>query len=290
VNKDYLVVSSSQVKNVSYLGPIGTFTQVAANLYFADNCLLQPCATIDDVFAAVTLKLSDYGVVPVENSTEGAVNNTQDCLIDSHLTIVGEVVVSIVHHLLVNKELQSAAKIERIASHKQSLAQCRNWLKANFPNTELLEVSSNGQAAQLASENSSTASIAGSLAAETYGLRIERQAIQDKSNNSTRFLVLADSNKAAAATGTDKTSVLIYTHNKPGALFRILQPFEELGVSLSKIETRPSKIEAWEYVFFIDFDGHICDPLVIELFARLKQCTAEIKVLGSYAKFSSERR
>jgi chorismate mutase/prephenate dehydratase len=281
-------VSSSQVKKVSYLGPIGTFTQLAANLYFAEGCEYQPCVTIDDIFSAVEGKLTDFGVVPVENSTEGAVNNTQDCLIDSALTIVGEVVVPITHHLLVNKALNGADQIEKIASHKQSLAQCRNWLKAHFPNTQLLEVSSNGQAAQLASENPSIAAIAGALAGESYGLRTQHSAIQDKSNNSTRFLVLADHKKATAATGADKTSVLIYTHNKPGALFRILQPFEELGVSLSKIETRPSKIEAWEYVFFIDFDGHINDPLVIELFARLKKSTAEIKVLGSYAKFSGK--
>ncbi len=247
-----------------------------------------PCATIDDVFLAVEQRRTDFGVVPVENSTEGAVNNTQDCLIDSQAAIVGEVVVPIVHHLLVNKELTCFAEIAVIVSHKQSLAQCRNWLRANFPETKLLEVSSNAEAARLAAETTSTAAIAGSLAAELYGLRTAHDAIQDKSNNSTRFLVLADKIRSTPPSNADKTSLLIYTHNKPGALFRILQPFEELGISLSKIETRPSKIEAWEYVFFIDFDGHAKDPLVIELFARLAKATAEIKVLGSYAKFASK--
>ena len=281
-------MSSSQSKKISYLGPIGTFTQLAANTYFADGCEFMPCATIDDVFLSVEQKLSDYGVVPVENSTEGAVNNTQDCLIDSHLTIVGEVIVPIVHHFLVNREQTDLTKIHRIASHKQSLAQCRNWLKAHFPNTELLEVSSNAQAAQLAAQDPTTAAIAGSLAGELYGLQTAHKAIQDKSNNSTRFLVLSGNANSSMPTGGDKTSVLIYTHNKPGALFRILQPFEELGISLSKIETRPSKIEAWEYVFFVDFDGHINDLLVSELFTRLEKCTAEIKVLGSYAKSLSK--
>ncbi|MFT4861016.1 MAG: chorismate mutase/prephenate dehydratase [Pseudohongiellaceae bacterium] len=288
MNKDYPVVSSSPPIKVSYLGPIGTFTQLAANVYFTAGCEFMPCATIDDVFLAVEKKLSDFGVVPVENSTEGAVNNTQDCLIDSQAVIVGEVVVPIEHHLLVNKELGDLAQIEVIASHKQSLAQCRNWLRTKFPNTQLLEVSSNAEAARLAAENTCTASIAGSLAAELYGLRTAHSAIQDKSNNSTRFLVLADNARRTLPSDADKTSVLIYTHNKPGALFRILQPFEELGISLSKIETRPSKIEAWEYVFFIDFDGHAEDPLVIELFARLEKATAEIKLLGSYAKFVSK--
>jgi len=281
-------VSSSAPKKISFLGPTGTFTQLAANLYFAEQVDYLPCPTIDDVFANVEQKISEYGVVPVENSTEGAVNNTQDCLIDSQLAIVGEVIVPIVHDFLVNKALKNTAQIERIVSHKQSLAQCRNWLMSNFPHTQLQDVSSNGQAAQLASEDASTAAIAGALAGKMYGLKSLHSAIQDKSNNSTRFLVLAENEKATTPSGADKTSLLIYTHNRPGALFRILQPFEELGVSLSKIETRPSKIEAWEYVFFIDFDGHVEDKLVIELFARLEQCTAEIKVLGSYAKFSSE--
>lgn len=282
-------MSSSQVIKVSYLGPMGTFTQLAANLYFADDCDFIPCSTIDDVFASVEQKHSDFGVVPVENSTEGAVNNTQDCFIDSPLRIVGEIVVPIVHHFLVNKSFIAGAEIQRIASHKQSLAQCRNWLKKHFPDTELVEVASNAQAARISSENKLTASIAGALAGKMYGLKVKHAAIQDKSNNSTRFLILADKSNGIPPSGADKTSVLIYTNNEPGALFRILQPFEELGISLSKIETRPSKVEAWEYVFFIDFDGHIEDPLVIDLFSRLQGCTAEIKVLGSYAKFSGEK-
>ncbi len=275
----------SDQKKVSYLGPMGTFTQTAAQLYFAGECTYLPCNSIDDVFANVEAGLSDFGVVPVENSTEGAVNNTQDCLIESKLIVVGEVVVPIVHNLLVNKNLLDPTQIEEIISHKQSLAQCRNWLKSNFPSVQLSEASSNAAAAKMASATVTTAAIASDAAAKVYDLKIQFSAIQDRSNNSTRFLVLSNSNQSSPPSGLDKTSVLIYTHNKPGALFRILQPFEELGVSLSKIETRPSKVEAWEYVFFIDFDGHVDDLLIKDLFTRLATCTAEIKILGSYKKF-----
>lgn len=260
---------------------------MAAKAHFKSEVSFVPCGSIEDVFSSVSDGVNHYGVVPVENSTEGAVNNTQDCLIDSTLTIVGEVVLPITHNFLVNQTVseKSLSQITRIVSHKQSLAQCRSWLQTHFPEVEIVEVSSNAQAAKLASENSTTAAIAGDLAADIYNLKVIHRAIQDKSNNSTRFLVVSCASEVTTATGADKTSVLIYTDNKPGALFRILAPFENLEVSLSKIETRPSKIEAWEYVFFIDFDGHALDPTIIELFARLESCTAEIKVLGSYPKF-----
>ncbi len=267
---------------VAYLGPEGTFSQAAVVNHFGKDCHLQDCNSIDDVFTAVASKKVNYGVVPVENSTEGAVNNTQDCLIDSKLQIVGEEIVPIDHNLLTHPDTELSS-VKKIASHKQSLAQCRNWIQQNFPNVELVECSSNAQAAKLALEDSSVAAIAGALAADVYGLRAQTEKIQDQEHNSTRFLVLA--NHGTEPSGNDKTSVLIYAENKPGALFRILEPFENLQVSLTKIETRPAKIEAWAYVFFIDFEGHVNDEIVVELFGRLQTCTAEIKVLGSYPAF-----
>lgn len=267
---------------VAYLGPKGTFSQAAVISYFGENCNLHECGSIEEVFNAVSENKISFGIVPVENSTEGAVNNTQDCLIDYAVRIIGEVIVPIEHCLLAQGSAQLPA-ITQIASHQQSLAQCRNWIQTNLPHASLVECSSNSAAAKLAVDNKSTAAIAGAIAAEVYDLAVLKEKIQDQEHNSTRFLVLA--NDATEPTGHDKTSVLIYAENKPGALFRILEPFENLKVSLTKIETRPAKVEAWAYVFFIDFEGHINDELIVELFSRLEACTAEIKVLGSYPIF-----
>jgi chorismate mutase/prephenate dehydratase len=271
---------------VSYLGPEGTFSQLAATSYFTGEQKYIPLASIDDVFSSVERSDTDFGVVPVENSTEGAVNNTQDCLIDTSLQISGEVIVPITHNLMVSHSFPRIETPKLIVSHRQSLAQCRQWLTSTYPGVPIEEVASNARAAQLASEQDGVAAIAGELAAQIYKLKIVHRSIQDKSNNSTRFLVLSPT--GAGPTGKDKTSILVHTGNKPGALFRILEPLEKLGISLTKIETRPSKIEAWEYVFFMDFEGHKEDSKVLNLFSQLKTCTAEIKVLGSYPRFGSE--
>lgn len=268
---------------VAYLGPAGTYTQAAAINHFGSDCKLEPCSSIDDVFAQVASGAAEYGVVPVENSTEGVVNNTQDCLIESEVVIGGEEVVAINHNLLVANDCPEMP-IRRIASHPQSLAQCRAWIRENFPDAELIECVSNAEAATMVSASEGIAAIAGDLAAETYKLGVRAQAIQDQDHNSTRFLILTT--HFAPASDRDKTSVLIYTANKPGALFRVLEPFENLKISLSKIDSRPSKRQAWEYVFFIDFEGHQSDALVKELFERLKDRTEEIKILGSYPAFS----
>ncbi len=264
---------------IAYLGPQGTYSQLAALKFFGADAELVHCASIDDVFAAVEKNTVRYGIVPVENSTEGAINNTQDCLIDSSASIVGEQVVLIEHSLMARQDTPKSA-IRRIASHKQSLAQCRAYLAKNFPGVEQLECSSNGEAARLAQSEEGTAAIASELAGQIYDLQILENRIQDKSNNRTRFLVLAMSK--AAATGADKTSILVYTENKPGALFRVLEPFENFQLSLTKIETRPSKKEAWEYVFFIDFEGHVEDEATKSVFAALKEGGVEVKILGSY--------
>lgn len=276
---------SMQNAKVAYLGPEGTYTHLAALRQFGGDCQLLDCASIDDVFAALDNGRVGYGVVPVENSTEGAINNTQDCLIDCSARIIAERIVPIEHKLLVKKGV-SASSVNIIASHKQSLAQCRKWLSANFPGVKQIECASNAEAAKLAQSDENTAAIAGEMAARIYDLEILHGKIQDKSNNSTRFLILAD--QETASTGKDKTSIVVYAENKPGSLFRVLQPFEELQISLTKIETRPSKKEAWEYVFFIDFEGHLEEQNIISLFDKLRSCTAEIKILGSYPIFQSD--
>ena len=264
---------------IAYLGPEGTYSQLAALEFFGSDAQLLNCASIDDVFAAVENKKVAYGVVPVENSTEGAINNTQDCLIDSSTKIAGEQIVSIEHSLLV-LENTSKSDIKKIVSHKQSLAQCRGYLTKNFPKAEQVECPSNAEAAIRAQSDFGSAAIASELAGQLYNLQSLDMRIQDISNNRTRFLVLAFEN--TSPTGSDKTSILVYTENKPGALFRVLEPFEKFQLSLTKIETRPSKKEAWEYVFFIDFEGHVLDEATKNLLATLVQGGVEVKVLGSY--------
>ncbi len=270
---------TSALGKVAYLGPEGTYSQLAAMEFFGAGVELVDCASIDDVFIAVEEGRVSYGIVPVENSTEGAINNTQDCLVDSTARIIGEQVVSIEHSLLA-QEASSKADIKKIASHKQSLAQCRTYLTKNFPIAQQVECSSNAEAAILAQADGATAAIASELAGQIYSLRSLESRIQDKSNNRTRFLVLAL--EETEASGYDKTSILVYTENKPGALFRVLEPFEKLDLSLTRIETRPSKKEAWEYVFFIDFEGHVDDEATKSLFSALKLSRVEVKVLGSY--------
>jgi len=274
-----VAAQTHKIKPIAYLGPEGTFSQAAVLKQFGHDVPLNGCASIDDVFMEVEAGAADFGVVPVENSTEGAINNTQDCLVESNVRIVGEVIVPIEQNLMLQHNAD-ITKIQTIASHSQSLAQCRDWLSSNWAETAQLECASNAAAAKLASDDNTVAAIAGAVAADIYGLEIAEAQIQDQKHNSTRFLVLA--NSTTQSSGSDKTSILIYTENKPGALFRVLEPFEMLQVSLTKIETRPSKKEVWEYVFFIDFEGHVDDEVIQQLFTRLGHCSAEIKVLGSY--------
>ena len=274
--------ATNQAGTVAYLGPQGTFSQAALLNHFGVTVEQYPCSSIDEVFAATEQGRVDAGMVPVENSIEGVVNNTQDCLVDSPLLISGEEVVPITHHLLVPQHHQSM-KVRAIASHQQSLAQCRRWISTHYPAAELIECTSNAAAAQSVDATKGVAAIAGSLAATSYQLAIKVRGIQDQHHNSTRFLVL--SKQSAPATGRDKTSILLYTANKPGALFRALEPFDALQVSLTKIDSRPAKKEAWEYVFFMDFEGHQQDAKIGELFERLRPRTRMVKILGSYPVF-----
>ncbi len=266
---------------VAFLGPFGTFTHAAVDRYFGPDANKRSVATIDEVFAQVEGGHARFGVVPVENSTEGAVNTTQDCLMDTSATIIAEVVVPIEQNFLMRRDA-SLAGIRRIVSHRQSLGQCRRWLAAHWPHVEKQEVSSNAEAAKMAAEDPAIAAIAGERAANLYGLEIREKRIQDQLNNCTRFLVLANVQAPTNPTGHDKTSLLVYTENKPGALFRVLEPFNTYQVSLTKIETRPARDIVWAYVFFIDFEGHVHDEAVQKVLSQLQARTVRIKHLGSY--------
>lgn len=269
---------------VVYLGPPGTFSNAAVVRYFGAQAAQEyiGVSTIDDVFLDVEADKAEFGLVPIENSTEGAVNNTQDCLIDTSLQIIGEVYLPIEHNLLV-KQGSALASIKKIVSHKQSLGQCRLWLRSNLPDVELAEVSSNAEAARIAAGAETIAAIAGKMAASNYDLQVLEAGIQDRKNNTTRFLVLSRS-QGNASTGQDKTSVLVYTENRPGALFRLLEPFDRHQVSLTRIETRPARDGFWSYVFFIDFEGHAEDSSVRNVFAELADRVIKIKKLGSYPR------
>jgi chorismate mutase/prephenate dehydratase len=266
---------------VAYLGPEGTFTQSAALKHFGHAAICVPQVTIDSVFAEVESGQCNYGVVPVENSTEGMVSHTLDSFIDSPLKIAGEVEMRISHHLLVRPGT-AGESVTRICAHQQALAQCRNWLDLHWPNVERLAVSSNGEAARLAAENADTAAVAGDIAAEVYHLERLAEHIEDAPDNTTRFLVIG--REEVPPSGQDKTSIVVSSRNKPGALFTLLDPFRRHGISLTRIDTRPSRTEKWAYVFFIEFEGHVQDPAVLAIMRELEEQSILLKPLGSYPR------
>ena len=264
---------------VAYLGPEGTFTEAAALQHFGHAVITQPCANIADVFSSVEKRRCHYGVVPVENSTEGMVTHTLDNLLNSPLKICGELELPITLQLLV-KEGVSAGDIGKICAHQQALAQSRDWLQQHYPNTEVMAVSSNGEAAKMAASDARIAAVAGAVAAEHYGLSCIADGIQDAADNTTRFLVL--SHDEVPPSGSDKTSVVVSTRNEPGALYKLLAPLEREGISLTRIETRPSRTENWAYVFFMEFHGHHQDAAVQRVTEAITEQSFFLKVLGSY--------
>ena len=264
---------------IAYLGPQGTFTQAAAQKQFGHSVNTLAMDGIDDVFREVEAGAADYGVVPVENSTEGVISHTLDLFQGSTLSVCGEVELRIHHHLLVKN---SEVKIDRVLAHQQALAQCRGWLDVNLPHAEHIAVSSNAEAARMASEELAAAAIASDTAAELYGLTILERNIEDKPDNSTRFLVIG--RQEVLPSGNDKTSLLISVQNKPGSLYRLLKPMAEHDVSMTRIESRPSRQQMWEYVFYIDVEGHRDDTSVAKALEALKQEAFVVKVLGSYPK------
>lgn len=265
---------------IAFLGPEGTFTQAAALKHFGHSIHSIPLRAIDEVFREVEAGSADYGVVPVENSTEGVVNHTLDMFLQSPLRICGEVQMRINHHLITRAaDLQA---IRRIYSHRQSLAQCREWLDINLPRVEQVEVSSNGEAALRAREDAEAAAIAGQCAADIHQLPTLVRNIEDEPSNTTRFLIIGG--QPIAPSGDDKTALLVSSLNRPGALFRLLEPLARNNVSMNRIESRPSRRGMWDYVFFIDLDGHAQDEPVAKALAELREQASLFRVLGSYPK------
>ncbi len=264
---------------IAFLGPEGTFTQAAALKHFGHSVNSAPMSAIDDVFREVESGNAQYGVVPVENSTEGMINHTLDMFMSSGLRICGEVQLRIHHHLLLPPEAEMA-QINRLYSHQQSFAQCRKWLDTNVPTLERITVSSNAEAARLAREESGAAAIAGDMAATLYGLEARFENIEDRPDNTTRFLIIG--REDVPPSGRDKTSILVSMHNRPGALYELLEPFHRHGIDLTRIETRPSPSGTWAYVFYIDFEGHRDDPTSQAALADVEAECVELKHLGSY--------
>jgi chorismate mutase/prephenate dehydratase len=262
---------------IAYLGPEATFTHQAAIQRFGSSLRYSPQKTITDVFTEVTKCRADYGVVPVENSTEGVVTHTLDMFVDSDLKIVAQIILPIRHCLLCHCK---RADIKKLYAHPQSLGQCRVWVQANLPRAEIIETSSNARSAEFAAKEKKAAAIAGELAAEKYAVPVLEYDIQDNSANATRFLVLG--RQCGQPSGKDRTSVMFSIVHKVGSLYRALAPFRKYRLNMTKIESRPSKRKAWEYFFFVDCDGHVTDSKVAKALAQLGEHCSYVKVLGSY--------
>jgi chorismate mutase/prephenate dehydratase len=266
--------------DVAYLGPEGTFTQQAVLKHFGNAVKAVPAATINDIFSTVEQGGCQFGVVPVENSTEGVISYTLDRFLTSPLKMCGEVEIQVHQNLM--GLVEDRKQITEIFSHQQSLAQCRQWIDKNFPHVKLTAVSSNAEAARLVSVTPGTAAIAGRPAAELYHLTMLEKNIEDEPNNTTRFIIIGK--QFSASTGNDKTSLVVSTGNQPGALHRILEPFARFGIGMMHIESRPSRQGLWEYVFFIDIEGHSDDGQVAQALEILKDNVSMLKLLGSYPK------
>ncbi|MHB1308052.1 MAG: prephenate dehydratase [Limisphaerales bacterium] len=262
---------------IAYLGPEATFTHQAALQKFGNSLSYLPLKTIAEIFNEVAKRRADFGVVPVENSTEGVVTHTLDMFMDSELKIVAQIVMPI-SQCLMSKARRD--RLKRLYIHPQSLAQCRLWLQRHLPEVEIIETASNARSAELAAREKSAAAIAGLLAAEKYGLPVLEHDIQDNAENATRFLVLG--RQLSPRTGRDRTSLMFCIADRVGALHGAIAPFRRNRINMTKIESRPSKRKAWQYYFFVDCDGHVQDPKVARAVEELGQHCVFVKVLGSY--------
>ena len=265
---------------IGYLGPEGTFTQQAVNRHFGHSVHAVSLPAIEDVFRQVQAGEADFGMVPVENSSQGVVSHTLDMFLESDLKICGEVEMRIHQNLLT--QAGGLAQIERVYSHQQSLSQCRGWLRRYLPDAECISVSSNAEAARRVRHAPDAAAIASRAAAEVYGLPILFSDIEDHADNSTRFLVIGRS--LFAPSGEDKTSLLLANKEGPGSLYQLLRPLAENDINMTRIESRPSKLGKWDYVFFIDVEGHADQPPLTATLAQLEKEARFLKVLGSYPK------
>jgi chorismate mutase/prephenate dehydratase len=270
-------LSLEKSMKIAYLGPEATFTHQAAIRRFGASLRYSSQKTIADVFTEVSKNRADYGVVPVENSTEGVVTHTLDMFVDSDLKIVAQIVLPVQHCLLGNTP---RSQIKKLYAHPQSLGQCRIWVQNNLPRAEIVETSSNARSAELAAKEKGAVAIAGILAAEKYELDVLEYDIQDNAANATRFLVLG--RQCSPPTGHDRTSIMISIFHKVGALYGALAAFRKYRINMTKIESRPSKRKAWEYFFFIDCDGHVQDRKVENALRQLGEHCNFVKVLGSF--------
>jgi chorismate mutase/prephenate dehydratase len=267
---------------VAFLGPEGTFTQAAVLKHFGSSVRALPLPAIDEVFHEVEGGIADFGVVPIENSSEGTVNHTLDMFLSSALKICGEVELRINHFLM--GKMTGTDAVKRVCAHAQALAQCRGWLDDQLPDVERVAVSSNAEGARRARDERGTAAIASRAAAEIYGLTLLANEIEDRSDNTTRFLVVG--RKLFSASGLDRTTLLVSgaDTDDSGALFRLLEPLAKHRVNMTRIESRPSRKRKWDYVFFIDIEGHVSDPPVANALAALEERASLFKVLGSYPR------
>lgn len=263
---------------IAYLGPESTFTHLASLKKFGSSVTYVSCETITDVFAEVEKERADYGVVPIENSIEGAVNHTLDMFMDSDLKICSEVYLEISHNLLTNEK--NVSRIKKVYSKAEVFGQCRLWLESNLPKVELIEASSTARAAEIAARERGSACIASELAANKYNLKILCRSIEDSTHNVTRFLVIGKTK--ARPTKDDRTSIMFSVKDRAGALHDMLIPFKKYKINMTKIESRPSKVRAWEYYFFVDLQGHCENAKVKKALEELKKHCMYLKVLGSY--------
>jgi chorismate mutase/prephenate dehydratase len=268
---------------IGFLGPEGTFTQTAVYKHFGHSVRALPFHTIDEVFQEVECGAADFGVVPIENSTEGSVNHTLDLFLTSPLKIAGEIELRIEQHLMAKQK--GLERIERICAHEQSLAQCRGWIRENLPQAELIGMSSNAAGARRARDEDGTAAIGPEVAADVYELQVLVNNVEDRPDNATRFLVVG--RNLLAASGDDKTTILVSTADTAGGagvLHALLKPLADHGVSMTRIESRPSRRRKWDYVFFLDVEGHAEEAPVSNALAELERTASLFKVLGAYPK------
>lgn len=265
---------------VAYLGPEGTYTQAAALKHFGDAVKTVPLSSIQEIFREVEAGAAAYGVVPVENSTEGVVSHTLDMFLTSPLKISGEIELRVQHCLLSRDDSRQA--IKEVIAHQQTFGQCREWLNTHLPKVNKVTVNSNAEAARLAGEREGVAAIAGAIAAEIYGLNILASNIEDSPDNTTRFLVIGK--QFPGPSGQDKTSLLVSAKNKPGALYALLQPLSDNERTMTRIESRPARSGIWEYVFFLDLVGHVNEQTMIRALRALEQESSLFKILGSYPR------
>lgn len=263
---------------VAYLGPPGTFSELALRKQFGAGVVASPCGSIDEVVRDVEAGTTDYGVVPVENSTEGSITRTLDLLLATPLSIIAEVSMPVHHNLLSKSGTMNG--VVRVCAHAQALAQCVNWLNQHHPSLPRISVASNAEAARMAAEDATVAAIASESAAGRYGLQTVAAHIQDDPGNRTRFVVLGK--QGTTPTGRDKTSLILSVPNKAGAVYQMLTPLAQHGVSMTRFESRPAKSGAWEYWFYVDIEGHERDPRIAIALAELRERCAFFKSLGSY--------